>query len=300
VSIPSLDQLPISSFSAEGGPPGLSGRTLQPHLGLQVELDTVPPGLTELTALPAHRLKVHAGPPSRGNCRSHRFVSTHGDVDLFPAGMSDVWHVERAATSVVLTLAPALLERAALDMGLNPARANLEPRHQFRDPQLEHLAWALDAERRAGFPGGPLYTDSLGLAVAARLLGSQPDARQPERGLPARQLRQLTAYIEEHLDRDLTLAQLADVASLSQSHLKTVFRQSTGQPVHAYIMQRRVERARQLLEAGALPRAQVALEAGFTHQSHMARWMRRLLGVTPTAIRHRAGTDLVSPAPAAP
>ena len=57
-----------------------------------------------------------------------------------------------------------------------------------------------------------------------------------------------------------------------------------GQSVHAYVMERRVQRARALLLEKKLPISEVALEAGFAHQSHLARWMRRLLGVTPSEI----------------
>ena len=75
------------------------------------------------------------------------------------------------------------------------------------------------------------------------------------------------------------------MAGVSVSHLKTLFRRSTGLPVHQYVLRRRVERARLLLERGELPLSQIALEAGFAHQSHMARCMRRLLGTTPAALR---------------
>jgi AraC family transcriptional regulator len=94
----------------------------------------------------------------------------------------------------------------------------------------------------------------------------------------------VTEYIEEHLDQDLSLAQLAGVAGVSSSHLKTLFKRSTGLPVHEYVMQRRVECAKALLLRGELPASQVALEAGFAHQSHMARWMRRVLGVSPSSV----------------
>jgi AraC family transcriptional regulator len=63
-----------------------------------------------------------------------------------------------------------------------------------------------------------------------------------------------------------------------------LFKRSFGVPVHEYVIQRRVERARTLLLRGALPASQVALDAGFSHQSHMARCMRRVLGITPAAI----------------
>jgi AraC family transcriptional regulator len=90
------------------------------------------------------------------------------------------------------------------------------------------------------------------------------------------------------LDQNLPLARLAGVADVSATHLKTLFRRSMGLPVHEYVVQRRVERAKALLVRGALPASQVALEAGFAHQSHMARWMRRVLGVTPTAVVRRS------------
>jgi AraC family transcriptional regulator len=122
------------------------------------------------------------------------------------------------------------------------------------------------------------------MALAVRLLGPSPAPRQVQTGLSSSQLRQVVEYIEEHLDQDLSLARLAGVVGVSASHLKTVFRRSTGLPVHEYVVQRRVERAKALLLRGELPASQVALEAGFAHQSHMARWMRRVLGVTPTAV----------------
>lgn len=254
------------------------------RLGLRVDLRTTPPGTVSIEAQPEHRLKVHAGAPVRGACRTSRFVYTRGDIDIFPAGMSDVWEEESENTSLVVRLAPALLRRAAEDMGLNPDRAGLESRHHFRDARIEHIAWALESDREEGHPGGLLYTESLGLALAFHLLGRYPAPVVDARGLSAPQLKRVTEYIEEHLDRNLSLVRLAGVAGVSESHFRALFKRSTGVPVHEYVVQRRVERARALLLRGELPASQVALEAGFSHQSHMARCMRRVLGVTPTAL----------------
>jgi AraC family transcriptional regulator len=63
-----------------------------------------------------------------------------------------------------------------------------------------------------------------------------------------------------------------------------MFKRSTGFAVHEYVIRQRVYRAKQLLTRGELAASQVAAEAGFSHQSHMARAMRRVLGVTPSAI----------------
>jgi AraC family transcriptional regulator len=261
------------------------------RIGLRVDARTTLPGTVELHAASDHLLRVHAGAPVRGGCRAHRFVYTRGDIDLFPAGTSDVWVEEQASTSLIVRLAPSLLRRAAEEIGLGPDQADLEPRHQFRDPQIEHIARALDAERRDGHPSGPLYAESLGLALALRVLEPYPVPPQAQAGFSASQLRRVMDFVEEHLDRDLSLARLAGVAGVSASHLKTLFRRSTGLPVHEYVVQRRVERARALLLEGELPASQVALEAGFAHQSHMARWMRRLLGVTPTALVRGSRAD---------
>ncbi len=257
---------------------------LRGRLGLRVDFQTAAAGMMELESGPDHWLKVHASGPLRGACRFHQFVYTQGDIDLCPAGISDTWETQDASASVVVRLSPALMRRAAEDMGLDPDRAGLEPRHQFRDPQIEHIAWALDADRRAGHPGGLLYTECLGLALSVHLLGRYPAPLARERGLSKPQLRRVTEYIEEHLDQNLSLARLAVVAGVSASHLKTLFKRSTGLPVHEYVVQRRVERARTLLRQGGLSVGEVALEAGFSHQSHMARCMRRVLGVTPSDV----------------
>ena len=60
-------------------------------------------------------------------------------------------------------------------------------------------------------------------------------------------------------------------------------------PLHQYVIIRRVERARELLQSSQMPIAEVALEVGFAHQSHLARWTRRLLGVSPKELADIAG-----------
>jgi AraC family transcriptional regulator len=255
---------------------------------LRAKLVTVADGDVTSPALPDHVVRVHASAFARGTCRMRRFGYTRGDVDIVPAGTADAWHADDPFTSVVLRVPPALLRRVAEELGNNPDRIALAPRHHIRDLQIEHIAWALEAERQLGEPGGLVFRESLGIALATVLLQRHASAgRDRAQGLTPAELGRLTAYIEAHLDRELSIARLAEIAGKSPSHLKTLFRRSTGAPVHTYIVQRRVERARTLLLAGKLPAAQVALAAGFAHQSHMARWMRRLLGIAPDALRRR-------------
>jgi len=93
------------------------------------------------------------------------------------------------------------------------------------------------------------------------------------------------AFIEDQLAENLSLEQIATVADVSASHLNTLFRMSMGLPVHQYLIQRRVERAKALLMQDGLSMAEIAQAVGFAHQSHMARHMRRVLGMPPRAMK---------------
>jgi AraC family transcriptional regulator len=274
----------IAPHLIEPGPPLVEHRG-PPRCGVRVDLRTQPLGVVELAALPDHLLKIHTGGPVHGICGlGRRFLYRRGDLDIVPAGSAAVWEGEEASTSLYLRLPPALLRKAAQESGLGPERAGLEPWYQFRNTQIEHVAWALETECRAGFPNGGLYIDSLGMALALQLLGGPHTPRAILRGLSGRQLQRVTDYIEANLGEDLSLVRLAELAGFSVSHFKMLFKRSTGLPVHEYVIQRRVEHAHALLARGKLPASQVAQEAGFAHQSHMARCMRRVLGVTPTAV----------------
>ncbi|MCY1008311.1 helix-turn-helix transcriptional regulator [Nannocystis pusilla] len=79
-----------------------------------------------------------------------------------------------------------------------------------------------------------------------------------------------------------------------------MFRRSLGLPVHTYVIHRRVDRARALLLRGSMAASQVALEVGFSHQSHMARCMRRVLGVTPTSLTRPGEPKSTKPSLVAP
>jgi AraC family transcriptional regulator len=97
-------------------------------------------------------------------------------------------------------------------------------------------------------------------------------------------------YIEANLDKRLHLVELAVVAGLSLTRLKIAFRDTTGVPLHQYVIRRRVDCARTLIATTTMPVSQVAIVAGFAHQSHMATTMRRLIGVTPSEITRPRGS----------
>lgn len=261
--------------------------------GFRLRLLSDPPGVVEAPAFPNTIVSIHFGPSVNVACRRggyrHRGTAVHGDVDIIPANTPSVWELNETDTALVVSVSPELLSSVAEQCGLDPSRVEIRNRFQVRDAQLENIAWALKAEIECGYPSGRLYRDSLAVAVAARLVRSHSSA-SPEAGvrngrLPDRRLRNVLSYIEENLTRDVSLGELAAVAGLSVTHFKSLFRESAGLPVHQYLIRRRIDRAKALLGGTELSISQVALETGFAHQSHLARHMRRVLGVSPKALR---------------
>jgi AraC-like DNA-binding protein len=104
-------------------------------------------------------------------------------------------------------------------------------------------------------------------------------------GLTPRALQRIRNYVEEHLAENIELAMLAKIAGLSKWHFARAFKQSAGITPHFYLIQRRLEKAQQLLAETDLSLAQIALKSGFSDQSHFSRRFRMLLGVTPNSFR---------------
>ena len=223
--------------------------------------------------------------------RRHRGLSVHGDVDIIPAGMPSRWEIREKDTALILGLSPALLRSVAEEMAVDPDRAEIVNRFQIRDRQIEQIGWALKTEMEQGYRNGAIYLDSLARALAVHLLRHHTNlAANGEgcsSGLSGHRLKQVIAYIEDHLPQDLSLKNIAEAAGLSVSHCNAGFRKAMGQPIHRYVIERRVERARAMLESGTAPISQVALETGFSHQSHLAYHMRRVLGISPRHVRPR-------------
>jgi AraC family transcriptional regulator len=240
-------------------------------------------GPVVLAARDVHRVSVHASRATNTVCRAsaYRCVREHGDVDITPAGATCGFDADAPSRTLDLEIEPSFLERVAEQIGHPAARRALVPRHVVRDARITGLAWALEAERRAAVPAGPLYEESLATALAVHLLGLHSASERGPVAPDARRVQRVLDHIEANLDQALTLARLARVAGVSSAHLSVWFKARTGLPVHRYVVRRRVERARVLLLQGVLPASEIALAVGFAHQTHMARWLRRELGVTP-------------------
>jgi transcriptional regulator of acetoin/glycerol metabolism/AraC-like DNA-binding protein len=120
------------------------------------------------------------------------------------------------------------------------------------------------------------------LLASMRQIGPAPQTRG---GLPPGATRRVREYVEAHLSESIELAALANIAGLSLYHFARAFKQTAGVTPHQYLLQRRIERAQEMLARTELSLSEIALAAGFSDQSHFARHFRQMLGMTPGQFR---------------
>ncbi len=169
---------------------------------------------------------------------------------------------------------------------LGAAASRFEYLGGLQDPLLSQIVTALAQESEGGF-GDRILIESLGTAlcirIAQRFIGRLP--LPTSGGLSAERLQRVRDYVEAHLDEELSLTVLADIACLSPYHFSRSFKEAAGVGPQRYVIQRRVERAKRLMRQTHQPLALIALEAGFADQSHFTIAFRREIGVTPGRFR---------------
>ena len=144
---------------------------------------------------------------------------------------------------------------------------------------------ALDTDRRTAKSCIQRAAALLGIGLG--LGGDEAAKRSCRGGLALWQAKLLKSFIEDKLDSSIRASDLAGVVRLSTSHFFRAFRQTFGEPPLAYIMQRRIRRAQELMLTSRLPLSQVALECGMCDQAHLCRVFRRIVGINPNAWRRQ-------------
>lgn len=216
---------------------------------------------------------------------------TKGSPDklcVLPAGHESSWVINGDIRLAHLYVSPqrfaasavALLDREPRELQLRESTFLDDPRLALQFRQLAMLAW--------DEPGERLLASSLAHEMISHLLLTQVGLHQGLKlkgGLAPHLRRRLVDYIEQHLDQALTLGELAQLAALSEYHFARMFRESFGLPPHRYVLQRRLLRARELLQHGDLPLGEIALACGFASASHFSNRFREAFGGAPGLLR---------------
>lgn len=234
----------------------------------------------------------HGHTPMQRRCegpwRSDRMVP--GDISVLTHAAESHWTWSEPIEVIHLYLSPAkVAEVASSAFDRDIADVELVDVLKADDPVVSAAIGELIRESREPGLGGQMYVEALTNQVCVRLLRHYASGildRRKAAGTMSRQRCQIIqSYIEDNLEQNLTLKQLADVLQLSVFHFVRQFGASFGCSPHVYVTRQRINRAKRLLARCDMPLKLVAAQCGFSDQSHMTRLFRRLLDITPGDFR---------------
>ncbi|MBM2575387.1 helix-turn-helix transcriptional regulator [Jannaschia sp. Os4] len=209
-----------------------------------------------------------------------------GSVYLAPPDATAHWETEGSHAVMLLALPPDRIAALGGPSALAPRWGR-----EWAAPQVVRTLRTLWQEAEAGDlsdPAGRLVADGLVTALTGLVARAGPARHDAEPALDGARLARVRALVEDTLEEGVDVAAMAEAACLSPSRFSRRFRAATGHAPHAWVMARRIARARRLLSDTDLPVVQVAAACGFGSQSHLTARFRRATGTTPAAWRAAA------------
>lgn len=265
--------------------------------GITVEKFYLPPGKTELESFEEHIICFCLSPQpllvEQQICdRQIQQIHYSGDFSVHPARVANAqrWHGHNFFLH--LRLQPELLERVALQAAdIDSNLIELSTKSKTRDSFVEQIAMSLLSELKTGGLAGKLYVDSIINVLAIHLLRNycitHKQLSKPTGGLSQRKLKQAIDYIQAHLDEEIRLENIAQSIEMNSAYFCHLFKNSMGISPYNYVIQQRIERAKQLLSRSNLSITDIALECGFADSSHFAKHFRKVNGVSATKYRQQ-------------
>ena len=253
-----------------------------------------PPSRVSVPPLRDHLLVVHLSgvvliedKPACG--RVERRWANSGQMSLTPAGQGITRAVKGRPEVLLVCLPPHFVGELAEEINLGAANWELVPRVAVADQVVYRLGRLLLDEACGEAPPTRLMVETLTRALAIHLLQNHSSAapRRPEAPIcmPCGKLRRVIEYMRTHMDESLSLSQLANLSGLSPSQFTRSFRAAIGKPPHSYLIDLRIEKARDLLERTDLPVIEVGMQCGFEQPNHFATTFRKIVGLAPRAWR---------------
>jgi AraC family transcriptional regulator len=245
----------------------------------------------EVSYSPAHHVigftfEGQRGVDAFGGSRRRLFEAEPWRLAFTPAGCDVFSASDRGGEYLVLKVAPETLARLAP----GNASARLAQFTNVADPLFTPLAIGLRRAAMFSAAPQPLAIETLAAAAVERVsvfLDTSTPKTTPERRMTSWRLKRILDHFEARLAEEIHLADLATDVGLSESYLARTFQAATGTTLHAALMERRIARARLLIEAASrrgapASLAEIAAATGFSSHAHMTTAFRRVLGITPS------------------
>ena len=294
LTLPAQTKTPKAWNGSLSGPPVLDRpvSALVPALvrhwqGIDPEIDQ--------SALDHHYVSIHLGGAKRlrrtGEGTPQLRDTSSGAHSVVPAGAAFRWNTEGPVDFAHFYFDTGAFDRVIEEaFERDPASFDLQEALGVEDPLIGNLASAVLEELRAA-DVQRAYLDDLMHLLVVRILrlhsGTAVPTASAAQLLAPYRLRRAVDFIEENLGHPIGVAEIAMAAGISAYHFSRAFRQATGKPPYAFLLDRRLERAKQLLATAEAPLTAVSRECGFTSLSQFSRTFHRGMGVTPTGYRNR-------------
>ena len=264
------------------------GFAIEPYWGARGDGPRTPSGKQHILTMCAkrpHRFEIR-------HAANHwaPYIKPPGSLTLVPAGECPMLRAETEFDLVVCAFDSRLMNELDSELERSPERG-LRLQANVQDPAAQQLMTLLSADANEGHTTERLYTEYLAQALAVRMLflGSRtesPSNTGGKYGLPKHLLRRVIERMRS-FDSDLSLQALANESGYSRVHFVRMFKAATGSSPHNYLLNLKLERARELLKIPSMSLIDIALDCGFSSHSHMSRLFHRFVGITPSAYRRR-------------
>jgi AraC family transcriptional regulator len=222
------------------------------------------------------------------------------DVTILTRGESSRWYWMNDIEVSHIYISQGLMEKIANEVfNKDIERVFVDHFPIVSDPALSKLMATYEAESLSEEPGSALYAQALAVQMCIHLIRQyvRCDVRSAATPrLSNTKLAVLQAFIDAHLSSPITVKDMATVVDLSPSYFVRLFGTVYGVSPHQYVQSRRLARAKKLLTTlRDVPLKAIAVDCGFSDQSHMTRLFKEKLSVTPMQFRRTGTSPLLNP-----
>ncbi|MEM7541758.1 MAG: AraC family transcriptional regulator [Pseudomonadota bacterium] len=252
------------------------------------------PTATEIAVVLAGKTRV----TRRGDGELQDATGQRGTVWLCPEGVFErELKIHHPAQSILHIYVPTtrICEIAESEIGTASRAAHLKYEGGFQDPLVEQISASILERMHSASEFDDLAVDTMSSLLIVHLLQYHSTLGKANTRLPAvqgaldrRRLNRVVEYIDEHLERRILLAELADQACLSPFHFARAFKSVTGISPHQYVLRKKLAYSRKLVLREDLSLGLVADRLGFASQAHFSRLFKREFGVSPSKLRKPA------------
>lgn len=223
--------------------------------------------------------------------RRHEEAATPNRMVVVPSGVESRWEIDGSRRIFILTIPDSTARTVLGSASTVQIRNALTPLcdDSIADPFLGDLMGQMWACAEGGHAADRYMADGILMTLLGALMkkADRFSPETPQIAFPKWRLARVVDYVDAHLDQTITIEDLAQAAGISRTHFLRSFRSQTGETPHRWLMKRRLERAKDLLQSTAEDLSQIAIRCGFSSQSHMSTALREAVGLTPKGWRDR-------------